>query len=376
VRTRQAVVAGIATLPYSKDIGMTERRAGARAILAALDDAGLTTDDVDGLIRYTLEKTTEVEMSRMLGLNGLKMFGCVDYGGGAGPPAVAIASMAIEVGLVDVMVVWRARNRSSGGRPWAKEIRSEDQYQFEWPNGIVRPVDSIAMLTRIWKDRYNWPDELLGSVAMNNREHAIRNPMALMKETMTMEDYLSSRWISEPLRLFDCCLETDGALAMVLVGSDLVPDLKQKPVYVSGYGFGSIPQMYTMTSYYTPRVWETSSRVVAEGLWRNSGLTAADVDVVQLYDAFTSEIPIQMEEYGFCAEGESPEYLLSNDHVPYNTSGGSTSEAYVHGFNLLLEGVRQMRNTSTSQVEGASHCLVSGGNMIPTGAVIFSSESL
>jgi acetyl-CoA acetyltransferase len=372
--TRQAVVAGIAALPYAKDIGMTEREAGARAILAALDDAGLTTDDVDGLTRYSFETTTEVEMSRVLGLNGLKMFGSVDYGGGAGPPVVALASMAIELGVADVMVVWRARNRGSGIRPWMQEVQGSGQNQFEWPSGIVRPVDGMAMLARVWKDRYDWPEELLGHVAISNRDHARANPMALMRAPMTLDDYLSVRWVSEPLRLFDCCLETDGALALVLVADDRVPDLKEKPAYVSGYGFGSKAQGYAMTSYYSERIWETPAKTVAAGLWKKTGLTADDIDVVEFYDCFTPLIPIQFEEYGFCGEGEAPGYLTEGNHIPYNTSGGSTSEAYVHGFNMLVEGVRQVRGTSTAQVEAVEHCLVTGGNVVPTGAVVFSAE--
>jgi acetyl-CoA acetyltransferase len=373
-RRRQAAVVGVSALPYSKNIGMTEREAGARAILAALDDAGLAPSDVDGLTRYTWETTTEMEMARILGVGPLKMFGCVDYGGGAGPPAVALAAMAIECGIADVMVVWRARNRSSAIRPWMKELRGYGPDQFEFPHGIIRPVDGMAMLARNWMHRYGWPEEILGSVAINNRDHASRNPMAMMRKPITMDDYLSARWISEPLRLFDCCLETDGALGLVIVAADRAADSPGKPAYITGYSFGSMPEQYAMTSYYAPNLEETSARHVAAELWRNTGLSAADMDVVQFYDAFTPEIPVQFEEYGFCAEGEAPGFLASGKHPPYNTSGGSLSEAYVHGFNLLVEGVRQVRGTSTSQVPGVEHSLVTGGNVVPTGAVVLSAE--
>jgi acetyl-CoA acetyltransferase len=371
---RQAAIVGIGALPFSKDIQMTEREAGAKAILAALDDAGLNTGDVDGLTRYAVETTSELEMGRVLGLNSLKMFGSVDYGGGAGPPAVALAAMAIELRVADVVVVWRARNRGSLIRPWVAKVDDQSQDQFEWPHGMVRPVDGMAMLTRIWKHRYGWPDELLGMVAINNRNHAIRNPMALMRKPMSMEEYLSSRWVSEPLRLFDCCLETDGALALVLVADERASDLQQRPAYVTGYGFGSLPEGYLMNSFYAARPWETPAKYVAAEIWKNAKLRPADIQVVQFYDAFTPEIPIQFEEYGFCGEGEAFEYLESGEHLPFNTSGGSLSEAYVHGFNLLLEGVRQVRGTSTSQVADVVHCLVTGGNVVPTGAVVLSSE--
>jgi len=282
--------------------------------------------------------------------------------------------MAIELGIADVMVVWRARNRGSGTRPWMKELAGLGQNQFHWPHGLIRPVDGIAMQTRYMIDRYGWPPELLGSVAINNRDHAARNPSALMRTRITMEDYLASRWISEPLRLFDCCLETDGALAIVMVAAERAPDLPQDPVYVTGFGLGSMPQQYAMTSYYGPKLEASSARYVAQEVWKNTALKPSDMDVIQFYDAFTPEIPMQFEEYGFCGEGEAADYLLSGAHVPYNTSGGGLSEAYVHGFNLIVEGVRQVRGESSSQVPEVSHCLVTGGNVVPTGAIVFSSE--
>ena len=112
-KARQPVVAGVHGLPYSKDIGMTERHSGALAILGALDDAGLTTNDVEGLTRYVWQPTTEMEMARVVGIPNLKWFGAQDYGGGAGPPTVALACAAIELGLIDVAVVWRSRDRKS-----------------------------------------------------------------------------------------------------------------------------------------------------------------------------------------------------------------------------------------------------------------------
>src|SRR5919198_3615177 len=198
-RSRQPVIVGAHALPYSKDIGMTERHSGALAILGALEDAGLTVEDVDGICRYVWQPTTEMEMARVLGVPNLRFFGAQDYGGGAGAPTVALAAMAIELGLADVMVVWRSRNRSSGGRPWAGQMLAEGQDQFERPVGIVRPVDGMALLTRVWMHRYGWTREDFGRVAIYVREMARRNPGAMMHaRPLTMEDYLASRWIAEP----------------------------------------------------------------------------------------------------------------------------------------------------------------------------------
>jgi len=196
----------------------------------------------------------------------------------------------------------------------------------------------------------------------------------MMQKPLTMDDYLAARWISEPLRLFDCCLETDGALAMVLTSAERARDLDVEPVYVTGYAAGSGPDCYGMTFWYGEQLGVTPAKYVAPQLWRNSGLTPTDIDVVQFYDAFTPQIPICFEEFGFCGEGEAPAYMRSGDAPLYNTSGGGLSEAYVHGFNTLLEGVRQIRGTSTTQVEGARHTLATGGNVVPTGAIVFSKE--
>ena len=367
---------GVGALPFAKDLGMTERRAGALAIAAALADAGLQPGDVDGMARYVWERTTEMEMARVLGVPNLRYFGAVDYGGGAGAPVLAHAAMAIELGLADVVVTWRARNRGSGGRPWTQQLLAEGQDQFEKPHGLVRPVDGMALLARWWLHHYGWTREDLGTVALRQRAYARNNPAALMRKPLTMDDYLGARMVAEPLCLFDCCLETDGALALVLVSAERAATLAATapPAYVTGYAFGSGPQAYAMTAFYDEHLGQTPARHVAAELWRRCGLTAADIDVAQLYDGFTPQVLVQLHEYGFCEEGQGPAYLASPVAVPVNTSGGGLSEAYVHGFNLLVEGVRQVRGTSPNQVAGVRHALVTSGNVVPTGAVVLSSE--
>lgn len=371
---RQPVVVGIDALPFAKDLGLTERHSGALAVLGALDDAGIDATDVDGLLRYGYEDTTEMEMARILGVPNLRIFGDVDFGGGAGPVVVAHACEAIELGRADVVVVWRARNRGSAVRPWSEQLRATGQDQFERPMGIVRPVDGMALHARIWMDRWGWRPEDLGLVAITQREHAQSNPAALMRAPLTMDDYLDSRLIADPLRLYDCCLETDGALAMVLTSAQRAADLDVDPVYVQGYGIGSGPDSYGMTFFYGDELGVTPGRYVAPELWRNTELEPTDIDVCQIYDAFTPQVPIFFQEYGFCADGEGPSYLRSDGAVPYNTSGGGLSEAYVHGFNLLVEGVRQARGSAVNQVPDVRYSLVTGGHVVPSGAVVFSPE--
>ena len=372
---RQAAVVGIHALPYSKDIGMTERHSGALAILGAVEDAGLTVSEIDGMTRYVWQPTTEMEMARILGVPNLRYFGEIDYGGGAGAPTIQLAAMAIELGLAEVVVTWRSRNRSSGGRPWAGQVVAEGQDQFERPHGIVRPADGFAMIARVWMHRWGWTRADLGRVAIAVREHALKNPMAMMHgRPLTMDDYLASRMIAEPLCLFDNCLETDGALAMVLTSAERAADLGVTPAYVTGYAMGSGPEVYAMTNYYGPELGTTPNAFVAPDLWENTGLRPDDVGVAQFYDAFTPQVPVAFQEFGFCAEGEGAAYLSSGEAPPYNTSGGGLSEAYTHGFNLLVEGVRQVRGTSTSPAPDARHVLVTSGNVVPTGAIVLSGE--
>ncbi len=197
------------------------------------------------------------------------------------------------------------------------------------------------------------------------------NPAALMRTPMTVADYRAARMVADPLCLFDCCLETDGALAMVLVSEERAAslNLRHPPAVVTGYAWGSGTDTYAMTSFYDD-LEATPARDVAAELWRRTGLTAADMDVAQLYDGFTPQVLMQLHEYGFCADGEGPAALASG--LPVNTSGGGLSEAYVHGFNLLLEGVRQVRGDAASPVPDVTHSLVTSGNVVPTGAVVFS----
>jgi acetyl-CoA acetyltransferase len=374
---RAAAIAGIGQTEFSKDIGRPERTVALEAIRAALHDAGLEPRDVDGLVRFDMETTSEVEVARNLGLENVRFFGSIAYGGGAGCGTVAHAAMAIATGQASAVVCWRARNRGSGGRPWAATGAGVGgDYQFTAPYGLVRPVDQIAMLARRHMHVYGTTSEQLGAVAVAARKHACRNPRALMREPMTIADHQASRMISEPLRKLDCCLETDGALAVVLVASDRARDLRRPPAYVLAASQGMGSEHSVMTDYYGPRFLETPSTWAARELFAASGIGPEDVDCAQFYDAFTPLVLFSLEEYGFCKAGESGPLAESgalewpDGALPSQTSGGGLSEAYVHGFNLILEGVRQIRGTSTCQVADAEICLVTSGAGVPTSALL------
>jgi acetyl-CoA acetyltransferase len=193
---------------------------------------------------------------------------------------------------------------------------------------------------------------------------------------MSLEDHRTSRMISDPLRKFDCCLETDGALAVVVTSAARARDLRQHPVAILAAVQASGPEHVVMANYHKEPFLETPSVYAARELWARAGVGAGDMHCAQFYDAFTPLVTISLEEYGFCKPGEGGPYSEQgrlewpDGELPINTSGGGLSEAYVHGFNLILEGVRQLRGSSTSQVEDAELCLVTSGGGVPTSAAV------
>jgi acetyl-CoA acetyltransferase len=377
--TRQAAIAGMGLLPFSKNLGKPERTAALEAILLALDDAGVAVEEVDGFSRTNMETTTDIHIAYCLGIPNLRYFGEVGHGGGSGCALVGHAAMAVELGVADCVVVYRARNRGSGGRPWAAmggAMRVGGDSQWSMPFGVVRPVDQIALLARRYMHEYGVTTRHFGEVAVATRFHASRNPAAQMREPITLEDHASARPISEPLRLLDCCLESDGAIAFVVTTVERARSGRRSAAVVYAYAQGTGPEHVVMTNYHTDNPLQSTASYAASALYARTDITPRDIQCAQLYDAFTPLVPMSLEAYGFCGEGEGGAFSENgalqwpDGRLPVNTSGASLSEAYVHGFNLIAEGVRQVRGTSTSQVEGLEHCLVTSGNGVPTSTLI------
>ena len=375
---------GIGQTALGKGLPDTELSLACQAVSLALDDAGIAPAEVDGLASFTLEHDREVDVARNVGLGDITWFSQVGYGGGAGCGVVGQAAMAVATGQANVVVAWRARKRAdAASRPWAQVSgRLAGNHQWTRPFGLLRPVDEIAMLTRRYMYEYGATRDHLANVALAFRSHANRNPVATMYEKpLTREQYLDARWISEPLCLFDNCLETDGALAVVVTSAERARDLASTPAYLHAFAQGIPPQHQTMTNFFTDDPLRGPAWACAARLWGNADVGPADVKVAQLYDAFSPLIPLSLEGYGFCERGEGGPYTddgaleWPNGRLPTNTAGGGMSEAYVHGFNLVLEGVRQIRGTSTSQVDGADVSLVTSGEGVPTSALLFTKDA-
>jgi len=376
IRDRTAIV-GIGRTRFAKHLDGSEKQLACEAIVAALDDAGIDASEVDAFASYTMEVTEEVEIAKNIGAGDVTFFGRIGYGGGGGCATVGHLAMAIATGQAQVGVAWRSRKRGSGGRPWANTaVQLPTPAQWTRPWGLLRPADEIAMLTRRYFYEYGATRDHLANVALACRAHANRNPEALMFDRpLTRDDYMTSRWIAEPLCLFDNCLETDGALACVVVSAERARDCRQPPVYVHAFAQGLPRQHHTMVSYWSDDPLGAPARVCAQRLWAGADFGPADVKVAQIYDAFSTLVPLSLEGYGFCGRGEGGPFTDDGNielggRLPVNTSGGGLSEAYVHGFNLITEGVRQVRATSTAQVEGANTCLVTSGDGVPTSALL------
>jgi acetyl-CoA acetyltransferase len=378
----KAAIVGVGQLPFSKNIGRSEEVTALEAARLALEDAGLGPSDLDGMTKWSIQVTSENAIARNLGVPNLRFFGEVGYGGGGGCGVVGHAAAAIAAGMARCVLIYRSRNRGSGGRPWAGTSRERDQSQAEGnetafysPYGFVRPVDQVAMFARAFLHDRGYTTRHLGWIAVSTRKHAMKNPMAMMREPMTLDDYFASRMIADPLRLFDNCLETDGAAAVIVAAADLAKDCRQKPAWIRAASQGMGPRNFTMNNFFKDPLLESPGAYAARDLWSMAGVSPTEVQVAQLYDAFTPLVLASLEEYGFCKPGEAGAFvedggLEVGGRLPNNTSGGSLSEAYVHGINLIIEATRQIRGTSVNQVPGAQLSLATSGNMVPTGALL------
>jgi acetyl-CoA acetyltransferase len=401
---RAACVVGVGETRYAKWGGITdtsEYQLAVEAVLAAIADAGMTPDDVDGLASFAEDRNEATFMAADLGLPELR-YASLSWlpGGGGACAAVANAAMAVESGAAEAVVVYRSlcqgqfRRFGQGpgnlpahvGPPRVPHVRRatsllEAHVAFTMPFGMFSPPIAYAMVLRRHMHRFGTTVEQMGHVAVTTRAHAARNPRAVMGDRpMTMDDYLASRMVSEPFRLFDCCLENDGACAVLITTAERAADSAKGPVSVlgaaqgalKGFGHGQYSNVGMPDDDYT----SAGARGVAARMWARAGVGPSDIDVAQIYDHFTGLVLLSLEDFGFCGRGEGGLFAASGalawpgGALPTNTHGGSLSEAYIHGLNHVVEGVRQLRGESTCQVDGAETCLVTSAAGVPTSALV------
>jgi len=383
--SRQAAIAGIGATEFSKESGRSELQLSVEAVQAALADCGLTPRDVDGFTTFTMDTSSEIAVARELGCGELRFFSRINFGGGGACATVQQAAMAVATGVADVVVAYRGFNERSGSRFGQFSVAAAQQVNtngldnaWTYPMGLGTPAATVAMQARRYMHEYGATSEDFGRVAVADRRHAATNPSAFFHgRPITLEDHQASRMIVEPLHLLDCCQESDGAVAIVVVSAERARDLRQRPAYVAAAAQGSGVDQFVMTSYYRQDIGIPEMGVVGRELWRQSGLGPGDIATAVLYDHFTPYVLMQLEELGFCGRGEAPGFVADGaieigGRLPLNTHGGQLGEAYIHGMNGIAEGVRQVRGTAVNQLDAVEHVLVTAGTGVPTSGLVLS----
>ncbi|KZX58941.1 lipid-transfer protein [Halioglobus sp. HI00S01] len=379
----KAAIVGVGNTEFSKDSGVSELNLAVTAIKNALDDASLKPTDIDGFATFTMDNNDEVEVARALGCGDINFWGRAHYGGGAATGSLQQAVMAVATGMAECVAVFRALNGRSGHRyseGVSGQILTADAIHWGWymPYGLLTPASWTAMITKRWMHRTGVTKDALFEVAKTTRDYAVNNPNAFFHgKPLTREDYDNARMIADPLQLFDCCQESDGASAVIVTTPERARDLKQPAVVVKGVAAAFGADQEQMTSFYREEFSNVEEhRIAARKCYEMSDLTADDVDAAVFYDAFTPNVLLQMEAWQFCEFGGAGDFVLGgamrpDGRLPTNTHGGQLSEAYIHGVNGIVEATRLARGQSVNQPnKDVNHVLVTSGVGVPTGGAI------
>ena len=364
LRDATAIV-GIGQTEFSKAAGRSETQLAAEAILAALGDAGLATDDVDGLVSYTIDPVEETELVRTVGLPELHFSSRVPYGGGGSQGVLLHAAAAVTAGVADVVVVFRAIKARSGERFGRAAVggRGTSSHSgstaMQWctPYGVLTPASWMSLNSVRYMHTYGVSSEDFGRAVVQFREYAADNPNAhFYKKPITLEEHQASRWIAEPaIRLFDCCQETDGSVALVITSAERA-SASNEPVLIGAAAQAALFEEEIASNHYTPDIATMEGcTAMAARLFDGYGFQRSDIDVAMIYDAFSPMFFLQLEALGFCGPGEAKDFIADGNlgpqgSLPCNTNGGLIGEGYIHGLNLTTEAVRQLRGTSPNQL--------------------------
>jgi acetyl-CoA acetyltransferase len=379
-----AAIAGVGHTEFSRAAGRSELQLATEAISAALDEVGLSPADVDGIVSYTIDPVEETELVRSIGFQEIGYSSRIPYGGGGSMGTLLHAATAIASGAAEVVVAYRAiRARSGATRFGAAKSASSPTSQhsgstaMQWalPFGVMTPASWMSFNATRYMHRYGVTSRDIGKAVVQLRAYALNNPAAWgYQRPMTLEDHQNSRWIAEPsMRLFDCCQETDGSVALIITSTERARDLTSVPVQIAAAAGAALFEQEIASDHYLPDL-ATMAGSVALGnrLFGDFGFTRDDIDVAMIYDAFSPILLMQLEGLGFCGPGEAKDFIAEGNlgpdgKLPTNTNGGLIGEGYIHGLNLVLEAVRQLRGTAVNQIAGPATALVTASR---TGAIL------
>ncbi len=378
----RAAIVGLGQTELSKAAGRSETQLAAEAIRAALADAGLAPADVDGLVSYTIDPVEETELARAIGFRELAWSSRVPYGGGGSQGVLLHAAAATASGAATTVVAYRACKSRSGNRFGRAQVGTQagtshagtTASQWCTPYGLLTPASWMSLNATRYLHTFGLTNADFGRAVVQLRQYAATNPDAhFAGRPITLADHQASRWIAEPsIRLFDCCQETDGAVALVITDRPRAASFAA-PVGIAAASGAAVGGEEVATNHYRPDLAVMDSAVaLGRRLFGSTGIARADIDVAMIYDAFTPVLFMQLEGLGFCGPGEAAGFVADGHlgptgSLPTNPNGGLIGEGYIHGLNLTSEAVRQLRGVAANQIGRPQRVLVSAGR---TGVVL------
>ncbi|RFU40471.1 thiolase family protein [Actinomadura logoneensis] len=367
-----AAIAGLGMTELGRVYGRSPRRLAADAVRAAVDDAGLALGDLDGLlVSHGLGGSPGIELADTLGLRDLRLLTQMNSFGATAGAMVSYAAMSVLSGAATTVACVFAdaplKPKQSAGSAYHRD--APEWYGFGGMTAALgfRSVNAFyALAAQRHMARYGTTGDQLGAIAVSTREWASRNPLAQMRDPITLDDHRASRWVSEPLRLLDCCIVSNGAVAVVVTGADRAADLARPPVHVWGWGQGHPGHRKARGSAFGLVTGAATSGPIA---LKMAGVTPSDVTQAQLYDCYTYTVLVSLEDYGFCGKGEGGAFAASGalgpgGSLPTNTGGGQLSGYYMWGMTPVSEAVIQARGDGGDRQAPNDVILVSGNGGI------------
>jgi acetyl-CoA acetyltransferase len=376
---KRAAIVGLGMTEMGKVYGRSVLSFAVEAVRMAIDDAGLSPSDVDGLlVNSGTMSGLDLSLQNQLGLRDLRLLNHMNAWGATAASMVMFASMAVQNGLANTVVCVFA------DAPLAQGGRATDNYSRPQPTAGIRSLWNTygyiganaryAMAARRHMELYGTTQDQLGCIAVSTRQWALKNPQAQMKGSLTLEQYHSSRWIAEPFHIYDCCLVSNGGIAVVVTSAERAVALRQPPVYILGWGQGHPGNTYQAGSDHGIR---TGAATAGPTALRMAGLALRDVTMCELYDCYTYTVLVTLEDYGFCAKGDGGAFATEDrigpgGTLPVNTGGGELSAFYMWGMTPISEAVIQARGQAGErQVDRNEVILVSGnGGILDTHATL------